>query len=249
VDKCTKKFIKEYVEKNNKDNLSILEVGSLDVNGSIRGLFADVAGTYHGVDIKDGPGVEYVGHLTAESVLEKLEKDYDLVLCLNALEHDQFWRDTFVTCLNKLKVGGDLLIVQPSSIDINSLKFIANQKHSVVFGDTWHENNNNLQFVTETPGVKLSDHHHQMLMRHYENAVSNTDIERNHHSKHFSFNLQSSIRHNVHHTEDKEYYGSLSLGSLLETMTLANLVNNFNIDWQFHLVSGVVYNLRFNRIE
>jgi hypothetical protein len=38
-------------------NLSVLDVGSLDVNGSVRGLFA---GAYTGLDLRPGPNVDVV---------------------------------------------------------------------------------------------------------------------------------------------------------------------------------------------
>ena len=39
--------------------VDVLEIGSLDINGSIRGLFD--AKTYIGVDLDNGPSVDVVG--------------------------------------------------------------------------------------------------------------------------------------------------------------------------------------------
>ena len=46
-----KKFKEFYINKNFNKDISILEVGSLDVNGSIRTLF-DFASEYIGIDLE-----------------------------------------------------------------------------------------------------------------------------------------------------------------------------------------------------
>jgi hypothetical protein len=52
----------------------VLEIGSYDVNGSLRSLFAK-AGEYTGVDLKEGPGVDLVafGHQ-----IDALDGSYDI---------------------------------------------------------------------------------------------------------------------------------------------------------------------------
>ena len=48
-----------------KDNIKVLEIGSYNVNGSIRAFFPNA--NYTGVDLCDGPGVDIVssGHTLA----------------------------------------------------------------------------------------------------------------------------------------------------------------------------------------
>ena len=62
---------------------NILEIGSIDTNGSPRNLFS---GEYLGVDIKAGKGVDLVlsGYLIADYFCKDL---FDAVLCLQLFEH------------------------------------------------------------------------------------------------------------------------------------------------------------------
>lgn len=68
---------------------NVLEVGSLNENGSVRNLFE--AKDYIGVDMRDGPGVDRVvnaHYLTAYFALSAFE----VVVCTEMLEHDEaFW--------------------------------------------------------------------------------------------------------------------------------------------------------------
>lgn len=84
--------------------MSTLEVGSLDVNGSVRDLFD---GPYVGVDARPGPGVDAVmdGHglsFTAES--------FDVVVSTEMLEHDQAFWLSLAEMGRVLRPGGHLLL-------------------------------------------------------------------------------------------------------------------------------------------
>lgn len=66
----------------------VLEVGSLNVNGSVRELFTNVE-SYVGVDFREGPGVDKVmnGH-----DLQFEDSYFDVVISTEMLEHDdEFW--------------------------------------------------------------------------------------------------------------------------------------------------------------
>ncbi len=69
------------------DCVRVLDIGSLDINGTNRYLFDNCH--YVGVDIVSGPGVDTVcrGH-------EVFGDQYDVVLSTNTLEHDMFWHLT-----------------------------------------------------------------------------------------------------------------------------------------------------------
>jgi hypothetical protein len=58
---------------------SVLEVGSYDVNGSVRSMFA---GDYTGIDYREGPGVDRVMDAERESLPWA-----QIGLCLETLEH------------------------------------------------------------------------------------------------------------------------------------------------------------------
>lgn len=69
---------------------SVLDVGSLDVNGSPRSLFASRGIDYTGCDIEAGPGVDVVVNIAAglpEIRAALGELHFDLVVSLNTLEH------------------------------------------------------------------------------------------------------------------------------------------------------------------
>lgn len=61
----------------------VLEIGSRNINGSVRYLFADAA-DYVGVDPVDGPDVDIVGD---GSTIEVLLNSFDVVVCTEVLEH------------------------------------------------------------------------------------------------------------------------------------------------------------------
>jgi SAM-dependent methyltransferase len=68
----------------------VLEIGSYDVNGSVRSNFKD-ASEYVGVDLVPGPSVDVVtkGHLYRN------EAKFDIVLSVESFEHNSDWIETF----------------------------------------------------------------------------------------------------------------------------------------------------------
>lgn len=63
---------------------SILEVGSLNVNGSPRGVFPEIE-DYLGIDLQAGPGVDLIWDIQSR----RLDRLFDCVICCEALEHDR----------------------------------------------------------------------------------------------------------------------------------------------------------------
>lgn len=80
-------------------NRTILEVGSLNVNGSLREVIEPLRPLrYTGVDATPGPGVDLVWDATR--LTERLPAGgYDVVVSTEMLEHAADWR----TCVNQLK--------------------------------------------------------------------------------------------------------------------------------------------------
>jgi len=79
----------------------VLDVGSLDVNGTNRYLFS--GGLYVGIDVIPGPGVDIIslGHdFVAPCDL------FDVVLSTNAFEHDPLWYKTIPAMVECLRHGG-----------------------------------------------------------------------------------------------------------------------------------------------
>ena len=80
----------------------LIEIGSYDVNGSVRNLFASGA-TYIGVDLQEGPGVDIVayGH-----EVDHAGASYDLALSGECFEHDPHWQATVANMCRMTRPGG-----------------------------------------------------------------------------------------------------------------------------------------------
>ena len=62
---------------------NVVEFGSLDINGSVRGLFD--SDSYHGIDLQDGPGVDEI----ADAATWKADPfcEVNCIVCCEVLEH------------------------------------------------------------------------------------------------------------------------------------------------------------------
>lgn len=92
----------------------VIEVGSYDVNGSLRPIVESWGpAEYIGVDIEKGPGVDVV--CNAENIIEKFGKEsFDVVISTELLEHVKNWR-AVVSGIKKLcKPNGIILITTRS---------------------------------------------------------------------------------------------------------------------------------------
>lgn len=87
----------------------VLEVGALNINGSIRShIEAQHPSEYMGIDIQQGAGVDCV--IDAGNLIDTFgPESYDLVLCLEMLEHCQDWRRVIHNLKGVLKTGGILI--------------------------------------------------------------------------------------------------------------------------------------------
>lgn len=85
----------------------VLEVGAMDINGGVRDLFPDA--DYLGIDLAEGPGVDRV--CSAHRLVDEFGADaFDLVLCLEVLEHDQAPWVTVGQLATVVKPGGRVLV-------------------------------------------------------------------------------------------------------------------------------------------
>lgn len=85
----------------NFSNRKILEIGSYDVNGSIRQFFQN--SHYVGVDLSEGPGVDIV---CEGNKLNHPDQTYDLTLSCECFEHNPHWADTFLNMHRMTQNGG-----------------------------------------------------------------------------------------------------------------------------------------------
>ncbi len=85
-----------------------LELGSLDVNGSVREYFGE---DYVGIDIEAGKSVDRV--MNANDI-GGLDERFDCVLSLNLFEHDRYFWKTVEGVKKVLKPGGTFVVVTPT---------------------------------------------------------------------------------------------------------------------------------------
>jgi SAM-dependent methyltransferase len=83
---------------------SVLDIGSLDINGNNRYLFEQC--NYTGIDIGDGNNVDVVcsGHLFKSDDL------FDVVISTECFEHDEHWELTLNNVINNLLKDGGLFL-------------------------------------------------------------------------------------------------------------------------------------------
>lgn len=77
---------------------TVLEVGSLNINGSVRQFFINC--NYVGVDISEGNGVDIVGYA---HTLPLADDSFDTVISCECFEHDKHWKETFQKMWNVAK--------------------------------------------------------------------------------------------------------------------------------------------------
>lgn len=89
----------------------VLEVGSLDINGSIRDLFTEC--DYLGIDVGEGKGVDRVisGHQ-----MDAPDNHFDVTLSCECFEHNKYWKETFDNMYRMTKIDG-LLFFTCATID------------------------------------------------------------------------------------------------------------------------------------
>lgn len=84
------------------DSKKVLEIGSLNINGTVRSFFNDC--DYTGIDIVNGPCVDVVvesGHLYDEP-----DNTFDTVCSLECFEHNRYWLETFTNMYRMSKPEG-----------------------------------------------------------------------------------------------------------------------------------------------
>jgi SAM-dependent methyltransferase len=81
----------------------VLELGSLDWNGTPRHLFDDCE--YIGIDVINGSGVDVV--CSASTFFS--EEKFDVIITTEMLEHDKDWATSLSNAVSLLKKGGVLI--------------------------------------------------------------------------------------------------------------------------------------------
>lgn len=97
-------FLRAWVDKPN-----ILEIGSLEINGSIRPVLLKLEPSqYVGIDLGAGPGVDEIvsGHKYRPSDGRLL----DIVASAECLEHNEYWSQTIDNAIDLLAPNGFLIL-------------------------------------------------------------------------------------------------------------------------------------------
>ena len=98
-------FKKTYLSK--FDNPKIVDVGSLDINGSIRDQ-VNFKSDYIGVDLAEGKNVDKV--LENPYRLPFDDNSTDIIVSISVFEHVEFFWETFLEMLRILKPNGLLFL-------------------------------------------------------------------------------------------------------------------------------------------
>jgi SAM-dependent methyltransferase len=97
----------------NKNYISVLDIGSIDINGSYREIFNNIKIKYVGADLEGGNGVDVVlkdpYHYPFDS------ESMDVVLSGQTFEHCEFFWQSFVEMCRVLKKDGYLFLICPSA--------------------------------------------------------------------------------------------------------------------------------------
>lgn len=103
-------FYREYCADNIK-NKTVLDVGSYDVNGTLKPIFS-LAKKYIGLDQISGPNVDLVG---SSHSIPINDNSIDIVVSSSCFEHDTMFWITFNEMCRVLKADGLLYINAPSN--------------------------------------------------------------------------------------------------------------------------------------
>lgn len=84
--------------------ISVIEIGSRDINGSVRSHFTGAK--WIGLDLYPGPGVDLVADALDHAVFEMV----DLIICCEVFEHCSYWGEILNHVSAWLKPSGRIII-------------------------------------------------------------------------------------------------------------------------------------------
>lgn len=106
-----KDLARKYLEPGR--SMQILDVGSLDVNGSYQPIFEEPVWQYRGLDLSPGPNVDIV--LSTPYQFPVKSGSVDLVISGQSFEHIEFFWLTWLEMVRVLKPDGMIFLIAPSS--------------------------------------------------------------------------------------------------------------------------------------
>lgn len=103
-----------YLKKEEIGGKRVIEVGSYNVNGSLRPLFESYnPAEYIGVDISPGPGVDQICDVN-DLITTFASQSFDVVVSTELLEHVKDWRNAIHNIKAICKPGGKILVTTRS---------------------------------------------------------------------------------------------------------------------------------------
>lgn len=108
------RFRERFLSPRRHESLVIYDLGSQDVNGSYRPLFAEPGWRYVGLDMAPGPNVDLVLR-TPYAWREVASESADVVISGQAFEHIRYFWITILEVARVLKRGGICCLIAPSS--------------------------------------------------------------------------------------------------------------------------------------
>ena len=104
-------FINRTTEILKYENANVVEVGAQNVNGRAMDAANGKNKKWTGIDLVDGPDVDYVGN--AALILPELAargEIFDIAISTEVLEHTQDWREIVIGLVGVLRQGGHLVL-------------------------------------------------------------------------------------------------------------------------------------------
>lgn len=83
------------------NGVKVLEIGSLNINGTVRDFFKNC--DYTGIDVGKGPGVDIVAQ---GQNFDAPSNTYDTVISCECFEHNPYWEQTFMNMYRMCKSSG-----------------------------------------------------------------------------------------------------------------------------------------------
>jgi hypothetical protein len=133
-----KEFFKEISKRfplHFSDSVNILEVGSQDINGSIRDFFSNASG-FLGVDLGIAPGVDWV---IPGELVELPDGWAEVVISTECFEHCRDWEKVFVNML-RIAAPRSLVIITCASPGRTTHGAIDSDEYSSPFTTSYYKN-------------------------------------------------------------------------------------------------------------
>lgn len=107
-------WIQVVLQKDEVEGKQVLEVGSMNVNGTVRPYVESLNPKgYWGIDMREGPGVDDV--LDCQNIaLAYGSNSYDIVISTEMLEHAEYWQDCIWNMVEVLTTNGILILTTVS---------------------------------------------------------------------------------------------------------------------------------------